>query len=166
MTRFRLVAVLVLGALASAVLADQTAVNPAWEKMKTLVGDWEGTAEGHPAKVSYRLVSSGTALQENLSTADGGEMVSMYHPDGARLVMTHYCPENNQPRMRAAGLSADGKRVEFQFVDATNLASPDAPHMVGLMLVFQDADHLTQRWTHQLAPGNAQTGDFQFTRKK
>jgi len=32
MTRFRLVAVLVLGALASAVLADQTAVNPAWEK--------------------------------------------------------------------------------------------------------------------------------------
>jgi hypothetical protein len=167
MNRFRILAALGLaGALAMAAPAEEAKLNAAWEKMKMLVGDWEGTAEGHSAKVSYRLVSSGTTLEESLSTPDGGGMVTMYHPDGSRILMTHYCSENNQPRLRAAGLSPDGKSVAFQFIDVTNLSSPDAPHMVGLVLLFQDADHMTQRWTHQTAPGKADTGDFQFTRKK
>ena len=146
--------------------ADTPSSNPAWEKMKSLVGDWEGTAEGHPARVSYKLVSSGTALAESLSTPDGGEMLTIYHPDGSRLVMTHYCTENNQPRMRATGLSSDGKRIVFNFVDVTNVSGPDAPHMVGLVVLFLDADHMTQQWTHQEAPGKTHTSDFQFTRKK
>jgi WD40-like Beta Propeller Repeat len=152
--------------LAAVALAREAPANPAWEKLKSLTGDWEGTAEGHPAKVSYKLVSSGTALAESLSTPDGGEMLTIYHPDGSRLVMTHYCSENNQPRMRAAGLSPDGKRIVFTFVDVTNVSGPDAPHMVGLVVLFLDADHVTQQWTHQEAPGKTHTSDFQFTRKK
>ncbi len=151
---------------AVAAVADAPASNPAWERLKSLVGDWEGSAEGHPARVSYRLVSSGTALAESLSTPDSGEMLTLYHPDGSSLVMTHYCSENNQLRMRAAGLSPDGKRIVFAFVDVTNVSGTDAPHMVGLVVLFLDADHMTQQWTHQEAPGKTHTSDFQFTRKK
>lgn len=160
-------ALLLAGALLAApALAAEAPPNPAWERMKSLVGEWEGTAEGRPAKVRYNLVSSGTALAESLSTPEGGDMLTIYHPDGSRLLMTHYCSENNQPRMRAAGLSPDGKKIEFSFVDVTNVSGPDAPHMAGLVLLFPDPDHLTQQWTHKTGPGKQETAAFQFTRKK
>ncbi|HEV8231037.1 MAG TPA: hypothetical protein VGQ75_01710 [Thermoanaerobaculia bacterium] len=141
--------------------------NPAWEKMKSLVGEWEGTMshgdQTMPVRVSYALVSSGTSLMERLTTPDGHDMVTMYYPDGSRVMMTHYCSEGNQPRMRAEASSGDV--VAFSFVDATNLATPQAEHMRKLVVKFQDADHFTQEWTHSKA-GKEETGVFKYTRKK
>ncbi len=160
-------AVMAILVLASALGASSgTPSEAAWEKLETLVGSWEGKADGQPATVTYKLVSGGTAVAESLTTADGADMVTVYTRDGSRLLMTHYCSENNQPRMRSAGLSPDGRQIEFTFVDVTNLPSPDASHMTGLVLVIPDGDHLTQRWTHQEAPGKTHTSDFIFTRKK
>jgi hypothetical protein len=56
--------------------------------MKSLMGEWNGTMnhEGQEmpvsVSVSYTLVSSGTSLMERLTTPDGSDMVTMYHPDG------------------------------------------------------------------------------------
>ena len=82
--------------------------KPSWEKVKSLVGDWEGTYEGQPARVSYALVSNGTTLMETLDAPDGSHMITMYHPDRGSLLMTHYCSVGNQPRMRSEGLGEDG----------------------------------------------------------
>jgi hypothetical protein len=157
---------LILGALllAAAVGADGND-NPAWEKMKTLVGDWSGDSPEGKVQISYKLVSSGKALMESIREPGGSDMVSLYHPDGSRLVMTHYCSAGNQPRMRAAGLSEGGKKLAFSYLDATNLASPDEMHMVRLVVTFDDADHLTQEWTER-AKGKDNTAAFQLTRKK
>ena len=87
-------------------------------------------------KATYRLVSNGTALMETLVSPESGDMVTMYHPDGNGLVMTHYCSENTQSRMRAPG--DDGKTIRFSFVDVTNLSSPDAMRMTGLVLTMKD----------------------------
>jgi hypothetical protein len=138
--------------------------NPAWDSLKTLVGDWDGVYEGKvPTKASYRLVSNGTALMETLAAPGESEMITMYHPDGGRIAVTHYCSDNNQPRMRAD--SKDPKRIAFRYVDATNLAAPDAPHMTGLVVTLKDADHFTQEWTHTAA-GQSQTALFSYTRRK
>jgi len=54
----------------------QPSGNPGFDRMKTLVGEWSGqTANGKAVQVSYRLVSSGTALLETLEPADEPEMV-------------------------------------------------------------------------------------------
>ena len=54
----------------------------------------------------------------------------MYAPDGDGVMMTHYrSMQYNQPRMRARGRRGERAGSAFTFVDATNLASPDAPHM-------------------------------------
>ena len=77
-------------------------------------------------------------------------MVSVYHLDGASLMLTHYCAENNQPRLRSAGYkgAADGKgSLSFEFVDVTNLASPGAVHMHHVTYEFADADHYKSFWT-------------------
>lgn len=138
--------------------------SPAWESMKTLVGEWDGLYDGKvPTKATYRLVSSGTALMETLSSPDHTEMVTVYHQDGSRIAMTHYCSENNQPRMRAD--SKDPSRIAFQYVDATNLPSPDAPRMTALVVTMKDADHFTQEWTHS-GGGHSMTSTFAYTRKK
>ena len=75
-------------------------------------------------------------------------MVTIYHLDGDSVILTHYCMADNQPRMRASGLSADGKLLDFKFVDATNLAKPTDMHMHALKMTFVDTDHITQEWVH------------------
>ena len=168
-----------LGVLAAFGLVAAFAVavekpNPGWEKMKSLVGDWQGSYSGHehgadgsgvPVRVSYKLVSNGTTLLESISAMGEADMVTMYHPDGDRLLMTHYCSEGNQPRMRAEASSADPKSLAFSYVDATNLASPQAMHMTRLVVTFKDADHFVQEWT-STAAGKNETGRFEYSRKK
>lgn len=137
------------------------AASPAWEKLTSLVGDWEGTVDGKPAKVSYRLVSNGTALLETLTTPDSSEMVSVYHIDKGSILMTHYCSEGNQPRMRAKGL-ANGK-LAFTYVDAANLKSKDAMRMTGLVLGFPAEGQLVQEWT---ASGGGKDHSSRFEYKR
>jgi hypothetical protein len=60
--------------------------------------------------------------------------------------MTHYCGAGNQPRM-VASVSSDGKTFAFDFLDATNLASPQAGHMNRAVFTMVDADHHTESWT-------------------
>ena len=140
--------------------------HPGWDRLKTLVGDWEGTyGEKEPVRANYKLVSGGSALMETLHP--GGtepEMVTMYHMDNGKLMMTHYCSESNQPRMRAGATSADASKLDFAFVDGTNITS-ESGHMRRLVVTFQDPNHFEQRWTHA-AKGQEHTGHFRFARKK
>ncbi len=134
-----------------------------WDRMKSLAGTWQGTFEGKPARVTYALVSDGTALMETLESHDSSQMVTIYHPDGSTLLMTHYCSTGNQSRMRAA--QSANHRVEFAFVDATNLRSADEHRMTRLVLTLRDPDHLVQEWTSKSGV-EEHTGRFEFTRKR
>ena len=156
--------VLIAGLAAIASGGDAKSNNPAWEKMKSLVGAWEGRADGQPVSVTYTLVSNGTSLMESLNAEHGMNMVTMYAPDGDAIMATHYCAMGNQPRMRAKA-SDDLKSLDFQFVDATNVQDPKGEVMRRLVVTFQDPDHFQQAWTAR-ANGKDQTSDFVYTRKK
>lgn len=141
-----------------------TGANASWERLKSLVGDWVGTHEGKAARVSYKLVSGGTALQENLEVdADYSRMLTIYHPDGVSVLMTHYCDMGNQPRMRAAEIREG--RLDFTYLDATNLKSADDNVMSRLVMTFPADGRLVQEWTSKEG-GREQIGRFEFTRKK
>lgn len=144
-------------------LSGGEAVQASWERLKSLVGEWEGSYGGKPARVSYRLVSGGTALMETLEAPDGSRMVSVYHPDGASLLMTHFCSAGNQPRMRSSGLVSG--TLDFSFVDVTNLKSAEALRMTRLVVSFPDADRLVQEWTSK-AGTKEEVGRFEFARMK
>jgi hypothetical protein len=73
-------------------------------------------------------------------------MTSLFYVDGDRLLMTHFCPSGNQPRM-VATISPDLKTVLFDFLDATNLPGPQAGHMHRALYVFSDAGHYSEEWT-------------------
>jgi hypothetical protein len=118
--------------------------------LKSFSGTWEGkNAQGRPVQVSYRATAGGSALMSEIvptSEMKGHDnMISMIHMDGDRLLLTHYCSSGSQPRM-VASLSPDGKSVTFDFLDATNLATPKTGHMNRVIFTVVDANHHTEDW--------------------
>lgn len=121
----------------------------AFERMKELVGRWEGYRHGNEdRKVSftYRLTGGKAALVEDYygSGTPGTEsgMSTVYHMDGAELRLTHYCGARNQPRMKASSYDAQKGVVHFNFVDVTNLSEPDAYFTREVILSWTGSDSL------------------------
>lgn len=159
------VAIVAVAAVATSapILAASPAATAGYDRLKSLVGVWEAKGpDGATVTATFKLVAGGTAVEE---TSSHGNMVTVYHLDGDSVLLTHYCMADNQPRMRAKGLSADGKSLDFQFVDATNLAKPTDMHMHALKMTFVDADHVTEEWVHS-ADGKEEPMLMPLVRKK
>lgn len=139
--------------------------TPEWQKLKGLVGQWEGVMEEGgkqvPSAAEVRMTADGSAIMHVLGKDSPYEMVTMIHPDGRRILATHYCAAHNQPRMALVPAKA-ANQVAFEFVDGTNIG-PGEGHMKGVVFTFTDADHHEEAWTSSSAPGAA---IFRFTRKK
>ena len=160
-------------ALASIVLAiatpaaapAQSRSSAAFEKMKSLAGDWRARLEdGSIVDIGYEVTANGSALLERIG-APGEAMVSIYHQDGDRLLMTHYCSVGNQPRMSATVPAGAVKTLTFTFLDVSNLASASASYMSGLTISFKDANHVTAVWTNHEG-GKDVPMTFELERKK
>ena len=143
MKTFRYALILAL-ALATVAFADQTVAQKQFDTMKTLVGSWEGkTNDGRSVQVKFRVTANGSALVSEIGGKE--DMLTMVNLDRDRLLLTHYCSAGNQPRMKASA-SPDGKTITFDFVDATNLASPADDHMQRVTFFFTDPNHHAEEW--------------------
>ena len=87
----------------------------AFARLKTLVGEWEADTRMGKAHVSYELIAGGTALVERESADKMPAMLTVYHLDGDRLLLTHYCMAGNQPRMQARSFNPESGELEFHF---------------------------------------------------
>jgi hypothetical protein len=125
--------------------ADQPAGAAAFARLKTLVGRWESQGDRKDA-VTYELVAGGTALLERESSPDRPQMVTLYHLDGNRLLLTHYCMAGNQPRMQLRAFDAASGEAKFELVDATNLPDPASGHMHAVSVRFLGADEIATEW--------------------
>jgi hypothetical protein len=142
--------------------APITNLPPAFERLKSLVGNWQGIGQGEEkTTTSFEMVANGSVLVERLAPMDGVVMVNAYHPDGDAVVMTHYCASGNQPRMRC---TKDGTTLAFTMTDITNWKKGEA-RMSGLTLVMVDADHMKQEWVSE-ENGKTSTVTMDFARKK
>jgi hypothetical protein len=149
---------------ASQALLAQSSAQKALDRFKSMVGTWQGKSPtGDTSEVTYRLTAGGTAVMADMHMA-GDDMMSMYYVNGDDLLMTHFCPSNNQPRMKAA-ISSDLNTVSFDFMDATNMRGPNAGHMHRAVFLFSDADHYTEEWTWKQAEKSS-TMHFEMQRKK
>jgi len=117
----------------------------AFERLKALAGEWKGDLASGGASLSYEVIAGGTAVIERESGAGRPTMMTMYHRDGDRLLLTHYCMAGNQPRMQARYDRAKNE-IAFDFVDATNLTTPDATHMHNVTIRFVDDNQIETAW--------------------
>jgi len=140
--------------------------TPAFDQMKSLAGEWEGTdTHGSKVRLTYQVVSNGSVLMERMKSSDESEMITMYSLDGDHILVTHFCSAGNQPTMQTAAATAATGKYDFSFVRATGMKSPDEGHMVALSVTMPDKDHLSQVWTFQ-DHGNSMVDTFTYTRKK
>lgn len=135
-------------ALAATTALAQTDAQKAFTAIKNMPSTWEQKmADGKTLQVNFKVVSGGSAVMSEILGMGKEEMISVFNMDGPnRLLLTHYCSAGNQPRMQAS-VSPDGKTMTFSFVDATNLATPDAGHMQSMVLTLLDENHHTEEWT-------------------
>ncbi len=113
-----------------------------------LQGDWEMVDDAgnrHLAAV-IRVSSAGSVVREVMFPGSEHEMTNVYHMDGPSLVMTHYCAQGNQPRMRAQA-AASPTRIDFTPDGVANLTSADDIYMCRMTLERTGPDAMRQSWS-------------------
>lgn len=131
----------------------------AFQKLQTLVGTWDSDDPKEPLTVKFRVTSNGSAILSEME-APPDNMVTMYHLDNGRLLMTHYCAAGNQPRM-VGKISPDGKTISFDFLDGTNINRDQDGHMHRFVITVADANHHSEdfiyqpKWEPMLVPVHA-----------
>jgi hypothetical protein len=147
-----LLTIALLAATASSPADEKAAATSAqrFEALKKLAGDWVMVGkDGKPTDTvvsSIRVTSGGSAIQETLFPGGEKEMITMYHLDGADLILTHYCMLGNQPRLRAEP-GTDVNKIAFKFTGATNLKSKEDHHMNRATITIDGKDRFKAVWT-------------------
>jgi len=160
---FRSASIIALVLAASALAADKTKSEEAFDRLAALQGEWQGIADGVNTTLIYTLTANGSALMEQCRPEKGHEMITMFTVDGDHLIATHYCSAKNQPQMATSAITDAQKPLAFSLVRVTGLKSPGDFHNTGLTVIQEDNDHLTQEWLYE-AKGKSGKNVFHFTR--
>ena len=145
--------------------AMQSDAQKAFEKMKTLAGSWHGTIMDISIDFTIRAASSGTAIVHEGNTDGGGppnHEITMFYPEGDRLLATHYCDAGNRAHLEGKILP-DGKTIEFSFLDVAG--STKGGLVKRMVLTLIDANHHGVEITFIMPNGKPieLRGDFQRT---
>jgi hypothetical protein len=158
-----------LPVLAAEPPAPASPAREAFERLKGLAGTWAGSAVdegGKPAPVTvvYKVTAAGSAVEETLFPGTPHEMVTMYHLDGDRLALTHYCAAGNQPHMELQP-TKEANVLSFRFVSGTNMKESDL-HMHTVCLTLADGDHFKGVWRSMKDGKPAGDAVFELARQK
>jgi hypothetical protein len=157
------VSIIALGLANSALAAEKTKSEEAFNRLTSLQGEWQGMADGVNTTLIYTLTANGSTLMEQCRPERGHEMITMFTVDGDHLIATHYCSAKNQPQMATPAITDAEKPLAFSLVRVTGLKSPGDFHNTGLTMIEEDNDHLTQEWLYD-AKGKSGKNVFHFTR--
>ena len=140
--------------------------SPGLERMKQLVGAWEGPnpmdPKGGSMTVVYELTAAGSAVAERFMEGTPGEMLTVYYDQDGKTTMTHYCSMGNRPTMALKSMDKD--KMSFEMVDGS--VSPKEAHMHALTLTFPDANHLEADWSMRDPAKGDQSHPMKFARKR
>jgi hypothetical protein len=120
-----------------------------------------GDGGGKTITVEYRLLSNGSALVETFTTSSGKQTLSAYHRDGRQLMVTHYCAQGNQARLKAVEAGAD--RVVFAYLDATNVGADDG--VMHRLVVALHGDAFDQESVYRSGSGESDVSTLHFVRE-
>jgi hypothetical protein len=136
-------AVLVTVLSATFVVAESDA-HKQFDLLKGMEGTWAGkNQQGQPLEITFRMTAGGSAIMSEIRGHGPENMITMFHLDGDRLMMTHYCGAGNQPRMKV--IASDAKSVSFEFLDGTNIG-PGGGHMQQVTFSEPDSNHQVEEW--------------------
>jgi hypothetical protein len=127
----------------------ETSAQTCFAKLKKLAGDWthkDDKTGKETVTLRYRVISGGTAVEEEMLPGSPYSMTSIYTLDNGSLVMTHFCSMGNQPHLKATAASTPSK-MEFECIGGGgNMKSENDYHIHHLLFTFLSDNHFTQEW--------------------
>lgn len=167
--RLKAIAFAVASSLAACSTSAPRTSNPdgsaQFERLKTLAGTWTtAVGENHLAgTLRYTVTAGGSALQEEFYPGEPRAMLTVYHMDGADLVLTHYCSALNQPRMRALPSEPDGT-IPFAFDGGTNVDPARDGHMHSCRIRVDGPNAARSWWAYFVDGKHDHTTEFVLRR--
>ncbi len=164
-----LLAALLLAVPAIAAEPKPSPAKAQLEKLKALAGTWKGKggeAGGQPfdATITFKVTGGGSAVVETIGPDTEHEMITVYHLDGDKLLLTHYCAAGNQPTMRAVKSGA-ADTLAFDFLRGSNMKPADM-HMHSARIRIAGEDQLVSEWTSWQGGKAAGVMRFELARQK
>ena len=145
-----------------------SAAQAAFERLKSLAGEWHGRIgdreKGPAATVIFRTTAAGHTVMETLFPGTAHEMVTMYHLEEGKLVLTHYCAAGNQPKM-ALTKKSTADALDFNFIGGSNIRSRRVGHMHAARIRFVGRDGLATEWDYFEDGKKTDTKKFFLKRK-
>jgi hypothetical protein len=137
--------------------APETVIYDAASAMAFLTsraGDWESASGEHehggPAGprsiVSVRTKAAGSAVVQTYAAGTPGEMETIFHMDGDKLLLTHYCVLQNAPILRFEKSNKPGE-LKFVFEGGTNFDPNVDAHLHETTIQIKDKDTVEQTST-------------------
>lgn len=111
--------------------------------------------------VTWQLISGGSALVEHWAAGTPNETETIVHPDHGDLMLTHYCAQGNQPRLRVASVTPEA--VVFRFADVTN-REPDQDVLVEQTLSSSASGTLDDTEVYARPDGTYDRTTYHFTK--
>ncbi len=146
----------------------RTEAETAFGWLQSLAGEWEGKFKwtgdlsgGGELRMDYFPTGLGSAMIENHRSGSRASMSSVYHMDGSRLVVTHFCLQN-QPRLVATEIDLEHRRIRFDFVDVTDLA-PTEGHVNGVEMQLADDSEIMLQF-HYIHDGKRSIEPIELSR--
>lgn len=152
----RILAITVLsGACALSASADGVDQKAAFERLKSLAGDWAGRMEdplaGPPATVRYEVVSGGTAVIERQNAGQTFESVAVYFLANGKLRATLYSGAGNQPGYKL-GKDSTPDLLLLELDGGTGFDPGHDGHVHRGEIRVVAPDRIEQRWFHYVGP--------------
>lgn len=156
----------ILGIFAPALRAE-TAVpridgKAAFETLKSLAGEWQGTVvkpDGPPARVVYSVASNGNVVMEDLFPGTDHEMLTLYYLEGGDLLASHYCAIGNRPQFKLDTVASQPDDLVFAFNGGTGFDPVKDAHVHSGRIHFQDG-RLQNDWAQWA--GGKETASHRF----
>jgi|SRR5215469_17315458 len=160
-----LVVTVATGVAGRASANSEVNAGTAFSRLKALVGDWDVESSQGKTHSRFELIAGGSVLLERFTEPGGQEMLTAYHLDGSRLVLTHYCSMGNQPHMVAEKFDGASGELDFAFASGSNICS-DTGHMHDAVFHLSSNDHFEAKWDFVEAGKFKFSEELHYTRTK
>jgi hypothetical protein len=139
--------------------------HAAFSRLKGLAGEWNVDSTRGRGHSRFDVIANDSVVLEHFSEPGAEEMLTAYHLDGNRLVLTHYCLAGNQPRMVADKFDPSSGELDFAFAGGSNIA-PGVGHMHDASFRFVSADNFSATWDFVEAGKVKFSEEIRYTRVK
>lgn len=129
---------------AASALAFLMSTSGSWASGGSAQHDHGATRPG--SVVSVKTKAAGSAVVHTYAAGTPGEMETVFHMDGDKLLLTHYCALQNAPVLRFEKTNKPGE-LKFVFDGGTNFNPQVDAHLHESTFQVIDKDTVEQRST-------------------